>query len=162
MTEIVWRDPEYQSPIEPGIYQYKFSSGYIGLLTFDGKYFLTAGSQPFRMMPGDEWAIFQEPSPGSVVKQILATSRAVSGPRSKYAVLSKAMEEMGELAQEVMIDEGDHYKPKGKDGVIGEAVDVIVCMVDMIYGMDNSITEDQIQEIVAKKLVKWINTLTEK
>lgn len=63
---------------------------------------------------------------------------------------------MGELSQEVMIDQGHHYKAPGKDGIIGEAVDVIVCMADMIFQADPTITEEEVQVILAKKLAKWI------
>lgn len=92
----------------------------------------------------------------TLINTILATSRRIRDNRTKYMVLAKANEEMGELAQEVLIAEGDHYKPAGKDGVIGEAIDLIVCATDMIYGVNPNITEEELVAILEKKLAKWV------
>jgi hypothetical protein len=89
------------------------------------------------------------------IGQILETSKNIVDGRSRYAVLAKATEELGELAQEVMIAASDHYKEPGKDGIIGEAIDVMVCCTDIIFSVDDTITEPQMQELLAKKLVKW-------
>lgn len=89
------------------------------------------------------------------IKQILETSKAIKDGRTRYAVLAKAGEELGELSQEVMISVGDHYKPAGKDGVIGEAIDLMICCSDMIYGVDPEITEEQLIQIAGLKLSKW-------
>lgn len=43
----------------------------------------------------------------------------------------------------------------GEDGVVGEAVDVMLCMIDIIYTYDPHITEDQILSVVEEKLDKW-------
>lgn len=89
------------------------------------------------------------------IEQIQATSRSIVDGRTKYAVLAKATEEQGELAQEVMIDAGHHYKPAGKDGIIGESIDMIICGVDMIFQVDPNFTEQEMQEILVRKLAKW-------
>ena len=91
----------------------------------------------------------------STLDQIWSTSRRIKDGREKYDVLAKGMEELGELSQEIMISLGRHYKPAGKDGVIGEAVDVIVCMADIIYQENPNITADEVHEILAAKLSKW-------
>lgn len=65
------------------------------------------------------------------------------------------MEEVGELSTEVNIKEGYSEKPKGKDGIIGEAVDVILCAVDLIYINNPEVTEEEVRSIVTKKLAKW-------
>lgn len=89
------------------------------------------------------------------IEQILATSRRIHDDRTDYAVLAKATEELGELAQEVMIENGDHYKEPGKDGIVGEAIDTIICCVDLIYQQNKVITEATLQRILSKKLAKW-------
>jgi len=91
----------------------------------------------------------------TLVEQIQETSRKIKDGRSKYAVLAKATEELGELSQEVMIDAGDHYKEPGKDGIIGEAIDMIICGIDMILQHDPNFTEGQMQTIAQRKLLKW-------
>jgi NTP pyrophosphatase (non-canonical NTP hydrolase) len=75
--------------------------------------------------------------------------------RTRYKVLAKITEEVGELAQEVAIAEGDSYKEEGKDGVIGEAIDVAICALDIIRVHDPSITEHEILGMVKLKLLKW-------
>ena len=91
----------------------------------------------------------------SFIKEILLASKAINDGRSRYAVLAKAGEEFGELAQEVMISEGDHYKKPGKDGVIGEAIDLMVCCTDLVYSIAPEITEEEMIEILKLKLHKW-------
>ena len=91
----------------------------------------------------------------TLVKDTWAASREIRNGRTLDQVLAHLMTEVGELAQEIIIEEGRSYKPPGKDGVIGEALDVINCALDIIYIMDSMITEDEIREINAKKLTKW-------
>lgn len=91
----------------------------------------------------------------SVIEEILFASAGIRDGRNQYTILAKATEEIGELAQEVMIAAGDHYKPAGKDGVIGEGVDLMICAIDMIASEDPCITEEEILVIVRRKLGKW-------
>lgn len=91
----------------------------------------------------------------TVINSILEVSKSVNDNRTQYAVLAKAGEEYGELSQEVMIRNGDHYKQPGKDGIIGEAIDLIICCTDLIYSENPNITEDEIVEIAKLKLAKW-------
>lgn len=81
--------------------------------------------------------------------------------RSKYYVLSKTMEEVGELATEVAIDAGECYKKPGKDGIVGEALDAIVCLIDMIYLEAPDITEDELVEMIKPKCKKWLKKTKE-
>lgn len=43
----------------------------------------------------------------------------------------------------------------GEDGITGEAVDVIVCALDLIFKDNPKITETEILKIVERKLEKW-------
>lgn len=98
----------------------------------------------------------------SVIQEILDTCIASDGYdplRNQYSVLAHTTAELGELAEEVAIARGASYKAPGDDGVVGEAVDLIVCGVDMIYVTKPSITEEQILELVKAKCAKWLKNL---
>lgn len=91
----------------------------------------------------------------TLIDVIINTSLEVEDNRSKYYVLSKIGEEFGELSTEVGITMGDSYKKPGKDGVIGEAIDVIISTLDLIYLENPRITEDELIAIAMPKLEKW-------
>lgn len=95
----------------------------------------------------------------SLIETIFQTSRTIPVKRTEYTVLSHAMAEVGELAEEVTISCGESYKTAGPDGVIGEAIDSIICLVDMIYVHSKNqgfeLSEQQLIEIAKKKLAKW-------
>ena len=81
--------------------------------------------------------------------------------RTVDSVLASTMSELGETAVEVMIHNGQSYKQKGRDGIVGEAVDTILCLLDLIHVVDPSITEEQINEIARAKCAKWVYKTTE-
>ena len=96
----------------------------------------------------------------SLINQILAVSRSIPVDRDEYSILAHTMEEVGELAQEISIAVGGKsYKQQGPDGIIGESIDAILCLVDMIHvhaeknGIE--ISEEMLMEIAQKKLNKW-------
>lgn len=99
----------------------------------------------------------------NIIMKILESSDRVKNNRTPYYVLSKCMEELGELATEVTVREGHSYKSEGKDGVIGESVDVIACLVDLVYLYEKqsnpNVTIDEISDILytrlTAKLEKW-------
>jgi len=89
-----------------------------------------------------------------MIEEIFAVSRVVIG-RNKYEVLSALMEEVGELATEVAVQEGYSHKPQGKDGILGEAIDVMICAVDMIYVSYPNLPKGVVEKILIQKLEKW-------
>lgn len=95
----------------------------------------------------------------SIIQQTFEASRQVDEwevkQRTQYSVFASAASELGELATEIRIDSGDSYKEPGPDGVIVESIDTILCLIDLIYKTDPTITEAQINEIVSTKLSKW-------
>lgn len=91
----------------------------------------------------------------TLVNRCLAMSRRIKDSRQVHEVQYKLTEEFGELGQELLIAAGKHYKPAGKDGVIGEALDMIVCLIDLIYCHQCDVTEEQLVEMIQKKLDKW-------
>lgn len=63
--------------------------------------------------------------------------------------------EVGELAQEVDVEIGGTYKEKGEDGIVGEAVDAIITLFDLIQTHDPTFTEEDLLNYGMKKLQKW-------
>lgn len=95
----------------------------------------------------------------TVVKQVLEASASIENNRTFQDILIHLMTEVGELAQEIEIEEGKSYKQPGKDGIVGEAIDVINCALDIIYQYDNMITEDELIRLNLIKLNKWKETI---
>jgi len=94
-----------------------------------------------------------------MIKEVFEVSRAVA-PRNRYEVLASLMEEVGELATEVAICEGYSKKPHSEDHVIGEAVDIITCALDIIWvdsdgWLSPDYLEDLVMRILKRKLEKW-------
>ena len=88
------------------------------------------------------------------ISLILTYSRRLC-TMNKSQIMHAITEETGELATEVAIDLGFKNREPSKDGVVGEAVDVIVSAVDMIYAENPSITVEEIHALVAAKCGKW-------
>jgi NTP pyrophosphatase (non-canonical NTP hydrolase) len=92
----------------------------------------------------------------TIIKEVFKASDDVKNDRTLQDVLTHLMTEVGELALEIQIQEGKSYKTCGEDGVIGEAIDVIVCALDIIKLNNPNIREDyDIYKIVDAKLKKW-------
>src|SRR6478752_3175300 len=79
---------------------------------------------------------FQGVKPMTLISAVKEASKAgdkVVPQRSAYAVLAAAQAELGETAEEVAIMMGESYKEEGPDGVVGEALDTIVSLLDLIH-----------------------------
>jgi len=75
-------------------------------------------------------------------------------PRSLLALGLKTAEETGELAEEILIECGESlHKSPGKDGVPGEAVDVMLMAVSVFFKAGHSMEE--LVEWANKKMDKW-------
>lgn len=88
-------------------------------------------------------------------QEVIDVSRQIKNGRDTNQVMLAAMEELGELALEVKIAQGKSHKPRGKDGIVGEAIDVCICMLDLIYVYDEKVSQEEINAIVTAKLAKW-------
>lgn len=90
---------------------------------------------------------------------LFGTVREVSGgvstDRTPELVLTKSIEELGELSREIMIARGYDDRVIGDDGVIGEAIDVVITMFDIIYLTNPNISEEELVEIAKRKTNKW-------
>lgn len=77
--------------------------------------------------------------------------------RDLNSILASAMSELGELAQEIAIENKQSYKQPGKDGIVGEAIDTLCCLLDLIHKYDPDLTEEDLIEIAERKCSKWID-----
>lgn len=46
-------------------------------------------------------------------------------------------------------------QPEGSDGIVGEAIDIIACLLDVIFLKQPDITNDEITAIMLRKCQKW-------
>lgn len=90
-----------------------------------------------------------------VITEILDVCREIKSDRSVGTIFVNLEGEMNELYNEIWDSLGDDQTNHGEDGIVGEAVDVILCAVDIIYKDNPLISEVEISRIVAKKLAKW-------
>ena len=93
-----------------------------------------------------------------IIKHVFEVSDEITaGGYARYvpAILAKSTEELGELSTEVGIKYFGFYKQPGKDGIFGEACDVINCMLDIIHVSDPNITAEMVYDKIAEKTAKW-------
>jgi NTP pyrophosphatase (non-canonical NTP hydrolase) len=93
--------------------------------------------------------------PPSLFDVICSTSKEIKNNRSPTDVMLVIMGEVGEVSEEVAIKYGNSYKTEGEDGVIGESIDTIIGLIDLILLDNPNITEEELSVIAAKKLQKW-------
>lgn len=62
--------------------------------------------------------------------------------RTMNTILNHAMSELGETAEEINIIKGGNSQP-GPDGVIGEALDTIAALLDLMYVVNPNLTEKE-------------------
>lgn len=96
-----------------------------------------------------------------MINTIFKVSDEVKNNRSVQSILNSAVSEVGELATEVDIKFGVSYKSQGPDGIIGEAIDVILGIVDLIHVYDPTLTEADLIDIATIKLAKWKSKVEE-
>lgn len=70
-------------------------------------------------------------------------------------IMLSMLEEAGETATEVKISHGLKNKPQGVDGIVGEAIDTILCAMDLIHSEIGSLDNHQVKSVFELKLNKW-------
>lgn len=91
----------------------------------------------------------------SLVGHVLEFSELVENERTPLKVLPKLVEEVGELSTEIAIDGGISYKNPSSDGIVGEGVDIIIAVLDIIKLHNPNITEADLLKIAVSKCNKW-------
>lgn len=89
-----------------------------------------------------------------ILRMIEATSKRV-GTGDTQAILFSLMEEVGELATEINIENGTKDREPSEDGVEGEAIDVLVVIGDLLTSLFGSLESAELRTKVAAKLAKW-------
>ena len=92
---------------------------------------------------------------------LLNSCKGVKSKRDIGSIHRSISAEVGELAEEVDIALGTSYKKAGPDGVVGEAVDVILGCLDIISVHNPDFTASQLFEYAVAKLVKWEDKIAE-
>lgn len=89
-----------------------------------------------------------------ILQMIETTSKRV-GTGDTQAILFSLMEEVGELATEINIENGTKEREPSEDGVEGEAIDVLVVIGDLLTSLFGSLENLELHTKVAAKLAKW-------
>jgi hypothetical protein len=77
----------------------------------------------------------------------------IQNGRRDWDIVEHAKKEIVEIEEELtLLDQG---KDPGADGVVGEAIDVIACMLDLIFTSRPNITDAEINAILLAKCEKW-------
>lgn len=63
--------------------------------------------------------------------------------RTVQSIYNHALSEMGEIALEINIEDGQSYKAPGSDGIVGESLDAIAAMLDLIYKVNPAFKKEQ-------------------
>lgn len=91
------------------------------------------------------------------MKKIIDAGNSIQDGRSANYIKNHLLEEVDELLDEFM--KRELGLPPGKDGIIGEAVDVALCAIDLaaqeIEDPDSRL--EIVNEVIVRKLQKWID-----
>lgn len=92
------------------------------------------------------------------LQMVETASRTVGNKKSDQPfVMISLTEEVGELAQELKISHGQRTGPAGKDGVVGEAIDTILCALDIIHSEVGHLDETYLCVMAEPKIRKWLS-----
>lgn len=92
----------------------------------------------------------------NILQRIEEVCKIVGNTRAHQKdILASGTEELGELAVEVRIAHGNKPGVPGKDGIVGEAVDLILVAADMIHSELGSLDNELVHNTIKKKLAKW-------
>lgn len=91
----------------------------------------------------------------TLVNTIFQASDRIKNNRSPQDILNHLVSEIGELSTEISIEYGNSYKTPSVDGIVGEAIDAILCLVDIIHKHAPELTEDDLAKYAQKKTMKW-------
>lgn len=96
----------------------------------------------------------------SLVETVFDMSRQIKDGRSVVRAAASVSAEVGELWEEISIEHLGSYRKPDADGIVGEAIDVIISALDVIYLSNPEMTEQEITDYANKKLLKWKSSIT--
>ena len=80
-------------------------------------------------------------------------ARVIQNGRTISDAARHAGDELVELKEEITLK--DAGQVAGPDGIVGEAIDLIACALDIIFVEAPETTDDQINAILVRKCEKW-------
>jgi len=86
-------------------------------------------------------------------------SEKIKNGRTLRDITDHMVSEVNELYEE--IDKIDAGEEPGKDGVVGEAIDVIACALDAIFVHSPNIDIKTLEDILQSKCEKWARRYAE-
>ena len=93
----------------------------------------------------------------SLIKRVLESSDKIQNGRDVYHPFIWAKGEMDELCEELVKKTSD--REPGPDGIMGEAIDVIQCMIDVIRLTYPEFTHEELIEQMTSRMAtkcdKW-------
>jgi len=94
-----------------------------------------------------------------IIKVVFDASDSIKNNRTLSGVFYSLSEEVGELATELGIECGHINKTPGPDGILGESIDIIVCVLDLIRIKYPNVTAGQLSNIAFNKCEKWKDSI---
>lgn len=91
--------------------------------------------------------------PETLIADTFKYSDAIKNGRTKTDIYAHAVSEMEELRAEIAADLTGNRG--GDDGIVGESIDVILCLLDLIHVANPEMTPEQITKYAKIKLDKW-------
>jgi NTP pyrophosphatase (non-canonical NTP hydrolase) len=88
-------------------------------------------------------------------------SDRIENGRTLSSIMLAVTAEVGELAEEVNIAEAMSYKKTGPDGIVGEAMDVVASVFDLVRKHNPEITQEELITILTTKCQKWEDKVNE-
>ena len=85
----------------------------------------------------------------NLIEVVRAYSQKIRNGRTVPGIFESLHSEVEELEIEV------YFEPAGNDGIAGEAIDVILCALDLIFESTPDMTDQDIVEYAQKKCEKW-------
>lgn len=100
--------------------------------------------------------------PQSILFKVYETGNRIKNDRDISGIFMQAVSEIGELGEEVRIktDKSYYRKNEGKDGILGEACDVIIAVTDLLNIA--GYTLEDIDRVISSKLNKWEHKANDK
>lgn len=89
-----------------------------------------------------------------IVETVRRYAGDIKNGRTLQDILNHLLGEAKETQEE--IDKIEAGEPEGEDGVIGEAIDMIQCGLDIIFTARPDITKAELEAIMETKCQKWM------
>ena len=83
----------------------------------------------------------------------IAVCKKIENGRTISSVMKALEEEVSELRVEV--DKALAGEEQGEDGIVGEAIDCLLCVIDILYQRNPSLSIEHISYLTGLKLAKW-------